>query len=136
MEQLLAKVKGRWPLAVGFLLVSCIPEWVPPSVEDRIHHQNDTLALSISMTVNHSSRQFVDTLVLAGRVFELALRASPDRGHGILFVYDHRDSILEAWSFQKSDSRQRSFNERPFRTVLSLRDYSGGVWVRLYGKQY
>ena len=125
-------------LLVGVVLTSCIPEWEPiaPADNTNLYHRNDTLSLQLSFRVSKSNQQFIDTLSVAGHIFDLYLSARPSRGHGTLYVMDQRDSILLAWSFTGFDSRSKSFDQRPYRTVLTLREYTGTVWLSLHGREY
>lgn len=123
-------------ITIGVLFTSCIPDWEPIEIADRIYHRNDTQSLYYSMSVNHSNQQFIDTLDVGGWFFDLSLSAYPDHGQGTLYVFDERDSLLLMWSFQNSDTREKTFNRRPFRTILSLREYSGNLWLSLRGRKY
>jgi len=121
---------------IAVALASCIPEWEPIVPLDGIRHSNDTLSLYLDARVTRSNQQFIDTLSVAGWTFDLYFSAYPNHGQGTLYVLDQRDSLLLKWSFIEADSRRQSFDRRPYRTVLSLKEYTGSVYLSVYGKKY
>ncbi len=99
-------------------------------------HTNDSYQLYFSLSVRHSNQQYIDTLAVIADSFAFYLRVVQTRGQGTLYVRDQRDSTMLTITFMENETLRKTFYRRPYRTILTFKEFAGRVDLGIAKKGY